>query len=307
MGGFPRWGAVLLVGVVVLAVVYLWSRTSAPEGTVGVAESGGLPLSAGKSLMGETSRLGVPALGGWQDAGSVPEGGPILARLASSQPQRYLIRTASVTLEVSQTGGALQRLTGLVKEQAGYVSDLQEWIDELGNQSATVTLRVPAPRFEETLEQVKRLGKALSVQVNSEDVTEEYVDVEAQLRNLKRTEERLLGHLSRTGKLADTLAVERELSRVRQQIERLEGRLRFLSHRIEYCTLSVTLRQRARAQPLVPAETFSTGKVASDAVRALVAFAQRLWSVVVWLAVWAVVWLPVALVGWAGYRHWRRA
>ncbi|MCS6948922.1 MAG: DUF4349 domain-containing protein [Armatimonadota bacterium] len=293
--------AVLLIGMVVWIAVYLRSRAVAPDVAVGGAEGGAPMMPASKLLEQGVSRAGAPAVG------DVSGSGLVLARLASSQPERYLIRTASVTLEVSETREAVEQLSQLVRERQGYVSDLQEWTDELGNQSAVVTFRVPARRFDEVLREVKALGKALSVQVSSEDVTEEYVDVEAQLRNLKRTEERLLGHLSRTGRLSDTLAVERELSRVRQEIERLEGRLRFLSHRVEYCTVSVTLRPRARVQPLVPAETFSTGKVASDAVRALVAFAQRVWSVVVWLAVWAVVWLPIAAMSWIGYRRWRRA
>lgn len=261
---------------------------------------------AGGPLLKQMPMSGAPAMGEVVGEGGASDGGLTLAALAASQPERYLIKTGSVTLEVKQTKDAIERLTRLIKEHKGYVSDLQEWTDELGNQSATVTFRVPASRFEDALNEVKALGKTLNVQVNSEDVTEEYVDIDAQLRNLKRTEERLLGHLSRTGSLADTLAVERELSRVRKEIERLQGRLRFLSHRVTYCTLSVALKQSARAQPLVPPESFSTGKVASDAVRALVAFAQSLWSVLIWLAVWAAVWLPIAAIGWVGYRRWRR-
>ncbi len=272
----------------------------------GMPDRSGVPMTR-ELLPKQMPMSGTLAMGGVVGEGGASDGGLTLAALAASQPERYLIKTASVTLEVKQTKDAIERMTQLIKEHKGYVSDLQEWTDELGNQSATVTFRVPASRFEDALNAVKALGKALNVQVNSEDVTEEYVDIDAQLRNLKRTEERLLGHLSRTGRLADTLAIERELSRVRKEIERLEGRLRFLSHRVMYCTLSVTLRQSARTQPLVPPESFSTGKVASDAVRALVAFAQSLWSVLIWVAVWAVVWLPIAAIGWVGYRRWRRA
>lgn len=271
----------------------------------GMAGGSGAP-GAGEPYLKQMPAAGAPAGDRAMGESEAPAGGLTLAALSASQPERYLIKTASITLEVKETKAATERLTQLIKEHQGYVSDLREWTDELGNQSATVTFRVPATRFEQVLTAVKSLGKALDVQVISEDVTEEYVDINAQLRNLKRTEERLLGHLSRTGNLADTLAVERELSRVRQEIERLEGRLRFLSHRVKYCTLTVTLQQSARTQPMVPPKSFSTGKVASDAVRALVAFAQSVWSVIIWLAVWAAVWLPIAVVGWIGYRRWRR-
>lgn len=301
-----RWWILPVSAFVVIVLILLYRIYRQPEvhsllGPEAPMVSG-IPDRSGMPMAGEPFPKQLPMAG----AGGAPDSGFTLAALTASQPERYLIKTASITLEVKETKVAIDRLTQLIKDHKGYVSDLQEWTDELGNQSATVTFRVPASRFEDALNGVKALGKALSVQVNSEDVTEEYVDIDAQLRNLKRTEERLLGHLSRTGKLADTLAVERELSRVRQEIERLEGRLRFLSHRVAYCTLSVTLRQSARTQPLVPPETFSTGKVVSDAVRALVAFAQSLWAVVIWLAVWAVVWLPLAIIGWMGYRRWRR-
>jgi hypothetical protein len=310
MRGVPK-RVVFAVGVLVVLLVGIWWHRrnlqqvhlpQAPEAAWGVESAGesDVKLSLG--------RLGAPPAGGSAfGADGASRGGMTLAVLAASQTERYLIKTATVTLEVRETKASTEKLTALIKENKGYVADLREWVDALGNQSATVTFRVPTDRFEEVLSAVKSLGTPLDVQVSSEDVTEEYVDVEAQLRNLKRTEERLLGHLSRTGRLADTLAVERELSRVRQEIERLEGRLRYLSHRVAFCTVTVTLRQSARTQPLVPPEAFSTGKVASDAVRSLVGFAQRLWSVVVWLAVWAVVWLPLFVVGWIGYRRLRRA
>lgn len=310
-----RWWVLPISALVVIVLILLYRAYRQPEVhsllgpeapmVSGIPDRSVMPMS-GEPFPKQIPMAGDPPMGGVAGSGGAPDSGFTLATLTASQPERYLIKTASITLEVKETKVAIERLTQLVKDHKGYVSDLQEWTDPLGNQSATVTFRVPASRFEDAINGVKALGKALSVQVNSEDVTEEYVDIGAQLRNLKRTEERLLGHLSRTGKLADTLAVERELSRVRQEIERLEGRLRFLSHRVAYCTLSVTLRQSARTQPLVPPETFSTGKVASDAVRALVAFAQSLWAVVIWLAVWAVVWLPLAIIGWMGYRRWRR-
>jgi hypothetical protein len=305
----PKWVVFALGVLVVLLVGIWWHRRNlaqvhllqAPDAPMGIPTAGEPYLKRSPAMMG------APAMGGGTfGAGGTSQGGLTLAVLAASQPERYLIKTATVTLEVRETKAAAERLTALIKENKGYVADLREWVDALGNQSATVTFRVPANRFEEVLTSVKSLGTPLDVQVSSEDVTEEYVDVEAQLRNLKRTEERLLGHLSRTGRLADTLAVERELSRVRQEIERLEGRLRYLSHRVAFCTVTVTLRQSARTQPLVPPEAFSTGKVASDAVRSLVGFAQSLWSLIIWLAVWAVIWLPLAIVGWVGYRRLRR-
>jgi hypothetical protein len=154
--------------------------------------------------------------------------------------------------------------------------------------------------------ELQSLGKVLERQVTAEDVTEEFVDSQARLRNLKKTEERLVAHLSRTGKLSDTLLVEKELTRVRQEIEQIEGRLRFLSHRIAFSTITLTLSEAARSLAMTPPEHYSTGKITSDAVRSLVGFAQEVWSTVIWLAVWAVVWLPIFAILWLGFRRVKR-
>ncbi len=293
----------LVIGVVIVLIagLWVWNRWRHLDVPVYQGLSGSSEPARQPGAMLQSSELADRGEPG--PMGGEPAVGATLATLSASQPQRYLIRTALLSLEVDEAPKALERLRQLVKDNSGYVADLREWVDELGNVGAQVKVRVPASRFESMLAEVKTLGKALEVQVSSEDVTEEYVDIDAQLRNLKRTEERLLGHLSRSAKLADTLAVERELSRVRMEIERLEGRMRYLQHRIAYCTLDITLRPVARTQPLVPPQSFSSGKVASDAVRSLVGFAQRLWSLVIWLAVWAVVWLPLLLAGWYGYRR----
>src|SRR5207248_5952700 len=126
----------------------------------------------------------------------------------------------------------------------------------------------------------------------------EFVDSQATLRNLQQTESRLLAHLNRTGRLADTLLVEKELTRVRGEIERLEGRLRFLSHRVLFSTLTVTISEAPRPEPIVPAQSYSSGQQLSEAVRSLVAFGQLLWTGAIWLGIWSAVWAPLALAGW---------
>jgi len=105
--------------------------------------------------------------------------------------------------------------------------------------------------------------------------------------------------------LEDIIAVERELTRVREEIERLEGRMRYLGHRVAFSTAAITLQEKPRTQPLLPPESFSTGRVASEATRALVSFGQGLWARVIWAGVWAGVWAPLAVLAWA-VRQWIR-
>jgi hypothetical protein len=227
-------------------------------------------------------------------------------QLAEGQPDRYLIRNGTLSLEVKDARSAAAALVAGVRAMRGYVASSHETADGLGRRSVEMEVRVPAGRFERSLREVEALGKVLDRQITAEDVTEEFVDSQAKLRNLNRTEARLLEHLNRTGRLSDTLLVEKELSRVRGEIEQLEGRLRFLAHRVAYSTLTVTLSEAPRPQAIAPVETYSSGKEMADAVRSLVAFARVVWTGMIWLGVWAVVWLPLALAGCGVYRRQRR-
>jgi hypothetical protein len=221
---------------------------------------------------------------------------PAIGADAAESTDRYLIRNAILTIEAEDVRGATDRLIFAVRAAKGYVGNLQESVDGLGARSVSMEVRVPSSGFDRSMQELTALGKVLDKQVTAEDVTEEFVDTQSVLRNLKRTEGRLLEHLSKTGKLSDTLLIEKELTRVRQEIERNEGRMRFLSHRVAFSTINVTLRETARKQALVPPESFSTGQQVSDASRSLVEFLRGLWTMVIWVGIWAVVWLPIAVV-----------
>ena len=236
-----------------------------------------------------------------------PAQGTALAAIEASQPDRYLIKDARITIEVDDAQKAAEHITTAGKDAGGYAADMRESTDSLGRRAVTVQVRVPSDRFESYMKDLDGHGKTLDRHVSSQDITEEYVDTDAAVRNLKRTEERLLDHLQRTAKLEDILNVERELTRVRGEIERHEGRLRFLSHRVAYSTITAQLIEKAKAEPIVPPKSFSTVGVASSAVRSVVAFAQQVWIVVIWVAVWAVVWAPAVIVVWWVGKRIRRA
>jgi uncharacterized protein DUF4349 len=126
----------------------------------------------------------------------------------------------------------------------GYVADVSVQDGHDQPHSATLEVRMPAARFDDALAALRPLGNVESVNVSTADVGEEYVDVNARMDNARKLEERLIGLLAtRTGKLRDVLDVERELSRVREEIERYEGRLRYLRTRAAVSTISVTVHE----------------------------------------------------------------
>ncbi len=227
-----------------------------------------------------------------------------LSPISDSEPDRYLIKNATLTIEARDVQGVTANVIADARKLKGYVSGLHETIDPLGTRSVTFTVRVPFTQFDAFLQGFEAQGKVLDREVTTEDVTEEYVDTQSKVHNLKATESRLLTHLSKTGKLSDTLLVEKELNRVRQEIDQLTGRLKFLAHRISFSTFTVTIRETAHAQAITPPETFSAGKVASDSARALVGFGQQVLTLAIWLLTWSVVWLPPAVL--IGYSRLRR-
>ncbi|HKT09987.1 MAG TPA: DUF4349 domain-containing protein [Gemmatimonadaceae bacterium] len=155
-----------------------------------------------------------------------------------------LIRTAQASVEVAVLDTGVSGVRAVAQRVGGYVANVsvQDGRDE--PHSATLEVRMPASRFDEALAALHPLGKVESVSVSTADVGEEYVDVNARMDNARKLERRLIGLLAtRTGKLKDVLDVERELSRVREEIERYEGRLRYLRTRAAVSTISVTVHE----------------------------------------------------------------
>jgi hypothetical protein len=155
-----------------------------------------------------------------------------------------VVRNGQASVEVDKLDPAIVKLRQLAAQLGGYIanSSLSGGRDQI--RSATLELKIPAQRFDQALNGLATLGKVESVNATAEDVGEEYVDITARVNNAHRLEDRLIALLAtRTGKLQDVLSVERELARVREEIERYEGRLRYLKTRVATSTLSVTVHE----------------------------------------------------------------
>ena len=277
-----------------------------------------LSYNAERSIAGARARTGRPGGRGATKFASfdVAQRAPQLSEdlqttdglqaIEATQLDRYLIRTASMLLETENAREAADALTQIVMDAGGYMSELNESVDAFERRSVTLTARVPATRFDSATGGIEALGKLIDKQVRAQDMTEEYVDTDSRNRNLKKAEERILDHLDRTGELEDIINVERELARVRGEIEAMDGRLRFLNNRVAYSTLHVTLREKPSLESIVPVDTFSVANVFSQALRSLVGFSQSLAVVAVWIGVWAPIWAPLCLVAWVARRRLKR-
>jgi len=155
-----------------------------------------------------------------------------------------VIRNGQASVEVEKLDPAIVKLRQLATQLGGYVanSSMMGGRDQIP--SATLELKIPAQRFDQAISGLGTLGKVESVNATAEDIGEEFVDITARVTNARRLEERLIELLAnRTGRLQDVLSVERELARVREEIERYEGRLRYLKTRVAVSTLSVTIHE----------------------------------------------------------------
>ena len=213
-----------------------------------------------------------------------------------------VIRTGQAYIEVEKVDAAVLRIRQLAAQYSGYITNSSVTGGRDQIRQATLELKIPAPKYEEAVGSLSTIGKVETVSSNAQDVGEEFVDVTARVNNAKRLEDRLISLLAnRTGKLDEVLRVERELARVREEIERYEGRLRYLTSRVALSTLSITVHEPAPILGNNPGEN----PIAAALRRAWRNFVGLLAGTIASLGVLIPLGL-LALAGWTGYRRWRR-
>jgi hypothetical protein len=184
---------------------------------------------------------------------------PSTHTVGDSVVSSMIIRTGEASVQVDSVERGIRAVRALAGHVGGYIanSSISQGADQM--HSATLEIKIPASRFDDAINGLQPIGHLESVSVSAEDVGEEFVDVAARAANGHKLEQRLIDILgTRTGKLSDVLAVERELARVREEIERQEGRMRYLRTRAALSTLSITVHEKA---PVV-AGTGSLGMLA---------------------------------------------
>jgi hypothetical protein len=164
-----------------------------------------------------------------------------------------IVRTAELTLVCKEFDPAREALERIVHQHQGYTAQLSVSGQAGAGRILTATLRVPAHELDAVVAEVKKLGRVEQESQGGEEVTQQYVDLSARLSNARHTEQRLLEVLhQRTGRMTDILAVEREIARVRGEIETMDARLKNLEKQVRYATLQVRLSEEYRAQLDVP-------------------------------------------------------
>lgn len=212
----------------------------------------------------------------------------------SSPSERLMIRSGRLSLLVKDVRESVSAMQKLAAGLAGFVVDSQvNVVDEKkGTLRATVTIRVPAEKFEEALKNLKNGAvEVTSEQTSGQDVTEEYTDLQSRRRNLEATEAQLLKIMERTGEIKDVLAVQQELMRVREQIEITKGRIKFLEESAAMSRITAYLATEEEELPIVE-ERWRPLATVKEGLRALVSFWQALADKLIF---WAIFLSPVII------------
>ena len=170
--------------------------------------------------------------------------------------QRKIISAASISVQVEAAQDAANAMQTIAEGLGGFVEHLNISGD-VEEKRATMIIRVPQAQFLIALERIEALGKVLRKNLGSEDVSETFIDLEARLNSALREEESFLSLLDKSSTVTDVLAIERELARVRLEIERFQGQLNYLTRRVDLATITVSLEPPSLSAPEPPSASLA--------------------------------------------------
>ena len=245
-----------------------------------------------------TSPPGVSDATGGGTAGSVA-----LEDLGLTAFTARIIKTASVTVEVKQGSfqDRFQQATLIAGRHGGYVSSSRT--SQTEHRSGTLVLRVPAEQFEAALGELKALGTVKGEEIAGQDVTSQFVDLQARLRNWEAQETVLLGLMAKASTIDESIKVQRNLQDVQLAIEEIRGQLQALSDQADYSTITLAVAEIG-AEPAKPEGAISIGRAWHRAVHGFVAVIAAVVIGLGYLVPLGLIALALVL-GWLGYRRVR--
>ena len=285
----------LLLATLALGLLVACSGAGAPTaagGAPGIGRDGG-PESA------EFAK--GAAAPGTDQAATQPNSIPIPA---AADPTRALILTASISMRAQDPWGAADRAQAVATSLGGEVMSMSQ-SGKGDDRSASVVLRVPAERFNDALRQLRALSdvEVLSSSVDSKDVTEQFVDLEARLRAKQAEEQRYLALLARAERIEDILRIDQSLAQVRTQIEQLTGQVNSIKTRTTFSTISISVTPLG-VLPSDP-KVYDPTRTVERAIAALGVMLRVVADLAIWMLVFG--WIPLLILGVAfGLQRTRR-
>ncbi len=164
---------------------------------------------------------------------------------SDSQSERMLIKRGYLTIEVDNIEKSVEDTLKLIKLEKGYTED-----KSIEEKSAFLLLRVPSKNLNSTINKLSSIGNVTNKSVSAEDVTEQYVDTEARMKNKVVLRDRLKQLLNKAKDVKDILAIEKELNRIQGDIDSMQALLKSMKNKVDYATLSVNFKHKKILGPL---------------------------------------------------------
>lgn len=248
----------------------------------------------------------------------VPQEAPaVKSEFAADLPQaeRIVIKDAELTIYVANPPDSMDRISRMAEEMGGYVVNANLYQTRLSSGSevprASIMIRVPAERLNEALERIKEETDqpVVNENVSSQDVTQEYTDLQSRLRNLEAAEAQLMEIMADANRTEDVLSVYNRLTDVREQIEVIKGQIQYYEQSAALSSIRVELMPNEALQPLSIGGWQPVG-VARDALQALIRTLQFLVTAAIYIVllvvpVLAIIVIPIYLIV-RGLLNWRR-
>jgi hypothetical protein len=243
--GWPLALALLLILSLNLAACGDSTATAAPAATTAAATTAAATTAAASTSLTTAATNSASASGsntGFGNNQPVAQVAPGAQATTPAAIDRKIIRNATIWVQSSDVEQMLAQLRSLAVEQGGYVFSENTNQQNLDNPTAVIVLQVPSQAYEITVTRIRQAALKVTRQESSaQDVSEEYVDLQSQIVNLKRTEEGLQKLIDKTVNLQDILNLQKEMTQVRGEIEKRQGRLNFLDKRSAFSTITVNV------------------------------------------------------------------
>ena len=219
---------------------------------------------------------------------------------------RMIIKSGWLNLVVKDIVDTAQKISKFAQERGGWVvsSNISQSEKIL---SGSITVRVPAESFGESMEYFKSLAERVSNErTQAQDITEEYVDLQSRLKNLEAAESQLLEIMERSGTISEVLQVQRELMNVREQIERIKGRMQYLEQSVKMSSITVNLALSEELLPIPPAEKWRPKYVLLQTWKNVLDFWKSFSYLLIKIVVWAQVWIPFGIICVLIWKYWKK-
>lgn len=208
-----------------------------------------------------------------------------------------IIQSGSIHMRVDDATKRLEEIRSLVDNVGGFIADASI-SDNVGVKTANLTARIPADQYQSIRSQIRAIGSTIFNETSrADDVTAQFVDLDARLSAAQAEEQQYLEILSQADTVEDTLKITSQLAQVRSRIEQMEGQLRYLRDRTEFATLSVRMTEETRVE--IPTDEWRPGEVLRQSLRDLVVVGQSLANLLISASIFIVgLILPIGLVIW---------